>query len=328
MTDEIRISYSMLNMFRNCRRAVKYKYVEGLEGHYRSAALSFGTTIHKGLETWYTCRDIRQTLDTIRPDLPNVDDQLIASCMLEAYVAKYKDNDLEVVSLETTFDAPIYDMATKEPIPGVLMKGIIDGIVKVDGEYYLLEHKTTSRLDESYLEKLWYDFQITLYCYYVNKLFGYKCNGILYNILVKPDFKRNKGETDEEFELRRMEAASKNKSGKTNIKQKKEETDVEFVTRLQEFYSSPYSIHRETLYVSKKQMSVAIEQVAELTHAYLSCVKRNKFYMNTDFCFRYGKCTYWELCKSNENPNTKENLYKVTRTPLEMLDDVYEGPIL
>ena len=33
--------------------------------------------------------------------------------------------------------------------------------------------------------------------------------------------------------------------------------------------------------------------------------------MNTDYCFHYNRpCAYFPICRSNENPNVIENLYR------------------
>ena len=48
--------------------------------------------------------------------------------------------------------------------------GKVDGIVRCHDGLYLLEHKTASTIDASYLDKLWTDTQIALYCYYLREL--------------------------------------------------------------------------------------------------------------------------------------------------------------
>ncbi len=47
-----------------------------------------------------------------------------------------------------------------------------DGIVRCHDGLYLLEHKTASTVDASYLDKRGTDTQIALYCYYLREL-GY-----------------------------------------------------------------------------------------------------------------------------------------------------------
>jgi hypothetical protein len=59
-----------------------------------------------------------------------------------------------------------------------------------------------------------------------------------------------------------------------------------------------------------------------LTKAYISCVKRGVWYLNTDHCFRWGRpCEYYPICKSGENQNIIQNYYKKSnRVNLYTLD--------
>lgn len=331
----VRISYSLLTLFRNCRKAAYYRYVKGLKPLQKSSALNFGTIIHSGLEHWHTHKDIKAAVKHIEPQFILIDDFLAGASMLEAYAQKYRVDDLEPVivdgksGIEVDFDYPILDTDTLEFIPGVSMVGKIDGIVKRDNEYFLLEHKTAYKLDGNYIDKLWSDFQITLYCYYVNKFFKLPCSGVMYNILVKPDFKRKKGESLEEFTERYNEAARTNKSGKTNVKRKLPESDSDYVTRLAEFYQEPASIHREVIYIGKKQMKHVISEVSELTKAFMACMQRDRFYMNTDNCFKYNSpCPYFAICKSGGSEHIINNCYEYSpRVTLDVLEN-YEGPVL
>ena len=53
-----------------------------------------------------------------------------------------------------------------------VLAGKVDGIVRIGDDYFLLEHKTAAQLDADYLERLWTDFQITIYAYYVEQTMG------------------------------------------------------------------------------------------------------------------------------------------------------------
>ncbi len=86
----------------------------------------------------------------------------------------------------------------------------MDGIVRCHDGLYLLEHKTASSIDANYLDKLWTDTQIALYCHYLREL-GYPVIGVIYNVLLKSRLKQSKGETEAEYETRKAELATKNK---------------------------------------------------------------------------------------------------------------------
>lgn len=322
----LKVSYSLLNTFRNCRKFTEYKYVRGLSAKWDKHALVFGTNVHSLLEEYYSNanRDVDKALSTLLPGIPSIDDKIVIEEMLRSYDERYKkaDEDIEILSLEKFFEAKILDTEIMEYIPDVVITGKIDGIVKYKGDVFLLEHKTASKLDDNYINGLWANLQIILYSYFVTREFGYKCAGVLYNVLAKPD-KREQQESEESYAKRCLAARSKNKSGKTNIKPKGGESDDEFRERVKEFYKNERSITREPIYISKELMKTTVDEISELTKAYVSAVKRNKFYRNTDYCYKYGKCEYYSICSSNEDRSVIDKFYKIGRTPLKMVEIEY-----
>jgi len=175
-----------------------------------------------------------------------------------------------------------------------------------------LSHTTPpANLTPDYLEKLWTDFQITLYAYYVEQTMQIPITGILYNVLVKARLQQAKGETVEEFEARRQELVAKSKTGRTTAKRRLPEADEEFSARLAEKYADPLMFHREMLYLSRDRFDVLRSELWELTQAFLDARRRGVFYQNTAFCFNYQRpCPYFPLCRSNGNPNVRDNFYQ------------------
>ena len=162
-----------------------------------------------------------------------------------------------------------------------------------------------------YLEKLWTDFQITIYAHYIEQTMGIPITGILYNVLVKAKLQQSKGETEEEFQARRAELLAKSKTGKSSAKRRMPETDEEFQERLAEKYAEPAMLHREMLYLSRDRFDILRAELWELTQAFLDARRRGVFYQNTAFCFNYQRpCPYFALCRSNGNPNLIENFYQ------------------
>ncbi len=188
--------------------------------------------------------------------------------------------------------------------------GKVDGVVRLGGEYFLLEHKTAATIDASYLERLWTDFQVTLYTHYIEKALGISIAGILYNVLVKARLQQSAGETEAEYEERRAALIAKSKTGKTSAKRRLPETDEEFQVRLAAKYAEPGSFHREPLHISPDQVRALRSELWELTQAYLDARRRDAWYQNTSFCFQYGRpCEYFPLCRSGGNPIVLENFY-------------------
>ena len=311
-------TYSMWSLFRNCRKAADWRYVQHVVPNERDGNLNYGSLIHDCLETWHRYRNLEQVLSLINqrcPDRAHDERQRrdwhLATAMMTGYVNRYSDEEFEVVELEKVFQGPIVNPETGAASRSFVLSGKVDGIVKIGTEYFVLEHKTAAMLDSSYLERLWTDFQITLYAYYVEQTLGFPITGIVYNVLVKAKLQQSAGETEEEFEARRAELLAKSKTGKSSAKRRTPESDEEFQARLAEKYADPEMFHREKLYLSRDRFEILRAELWELTQAFLDARRRGVFYQNTSHCFQYQRpCPYFALCRSNGNPNVLENFYQ------------------
>ncbi len=311
-------TYSMWSLFRNCRKAFEWRYLQELVPLERDRNLALGTVIHQSLEIWHSTGNLEAVLDTIDRAYPNRDQQAdekrdwhLATAMMRGYAARYADEEFEVVALEKTFAGKIVNPATGAASRSFTLAGKVDGIVRINEEHYLLEHKTASQLGGDYLERLWTDFQIVLYSRYVEQTLGIRLTGVLYNVLVKARLSQGHGETEAEYEARRAALAAKSKTGRTTAKRKLPESDEAFQKRLAIKYSDPEMFHRERLYLSRDRFEELQAQLWELTQAYLEARRRGVFYQNTAFCFHYRRpCAYLPLCQSGGSPVVAENLYQ------------------
>jgi len=311
-------TYSMWSLFRNCRKAVEWRYLEHLVPLQRDHNLHFGSLIHSCLEMWHQRRDLAEVLQLIdrlcasrAQDEDRKRDWHLATAMMTGYAARYATDDFDVVALEKNFEGPIINPETGAASRSFVLAGKVDGIVCIGGDYFILEHKTAGQLDADYLEKLWTDFQITIYAHYIEHTLGIPITGILYNVLVKARLQQSKGETEDEFQARRAELLAKSKTGKTTAKRKEPESDEGFAKRLAEKYADFEMFHREMLYLSRDRFEVLRSELWELTQAFLDARRRGVFYQNTSFCFNFQRpCAYYALCRSNANPNVLENFYQ------------------
>lgn len=320
--DKTLLTYSALNTFRNCPRKYKNRYLDNLRPRERAEALSFGSVIHTAIELWYRSQDAESRL---RDVLAYIDDAFenrvvdsnrmvqwhLATAMIRGYAERYATEEFEIVEIEKEFVGEIRNPDTGRQSQTFRIAGKVDGIVRCHDGLYLLEHKTASTVDASYLDKLWSDTQIALYCYYLREL-GYPIVGVIYNVLLKSRLKQGKGETQEEYELRHAELAAKNKSGKSTAKRQMPETDDEFQSRLTEWYSRPDAFHREFIYLSEDRLAMLQDEVWEITQQYLDARRRGKWLLNTSNCFSYQRpCEYLAYCQSGFNPNVADNLYEI-----------------
>jgi hypothetical protein len=310
----------MWSLFRNCRKACEYRYELGLTAREKDPNLSFGSLIHDALQTWHGTRDLTAVLElvdracaTCASDEGIRRDWHLARAIMTGYAARYPTEDFAVVALEKTFEGPITNPATGAASRSFVLAGKVDGIVRIGGDHYILEHKTAATIDADYLERLWTDFQIAIYSHYVEQSLGIPITGVIYNVLGKARLQQGKGETEEEYQARRAELIAKSKTGTTTAKRKLPESDDEFQARLIEKYADPAMFHREMLYLSRDRFDVLRAELWELTQAFLDARRRKVFYQNTAFCFHHNRpCAYFPICRSNGNPNVIDNLYTIT----------------
>lgn len=167
-------SISRMKLFKSCRRAYYFKYIENLEPVEKSDALQTGSNYHSLLEQLYT----GNKLD---------DDYSKERAMAEAY-RKYIYPKFNVKSVEDW---------KQKPIAGHMLIGRVDGIAD-DG--CLVEHKTTSaEITEEYEYNLLWDEQILAYMYLTG------ARKVYYTICRKPTIRQKKNESDEEFFERMVE---------------------------------------------------------------------------------------------------------------------------
>ncbi len=330
-------TYSMWKSFRDCRKACELRYERNLKPLEEAHPLRFGSLIHECLKIWHrtqsAARVFRHIGAACAGDTGEIDSSLksdwhLARAMMQGYMRVYGPvEDFEVAVLEKVFKGKIFNPETGASSRSFDLAGKVDGIVRIDGEYWVLEHKTASVIDSGYLERLWMDTQIILYSHYIEKTMGIKISGVLYNILAKARLKQSAGETEEEFQVRRAELIARSKTGKSTAKRKMPETDEDFAKRLNEKYAQPGMFHRERLYISHDQFADLLHEIWELSQSYLGAKRRGIFYRNTSQCFNYGRpCAYFQICRSGENPLVIENHYKVVEPNEELRDSTQSVP--
>jgi len=316
------LTFSSLNCFRNCPQKYKLRYVDLLRRPEQPENLAFGAVIHEALQRWYMLpagnHRLFAVLDFLDSQYPNR--QLdakekanwhLARAMLVGYAGRYENDEFEVLHVEKAFEADIRNPDTGRASQTFTIAGKADGIVRAGDELYLLEHKTASALTSDYLDRLWTDTQIALYCFYLRQQ-GFPIVGVIYNVLLKARLQQHQGETDAEFEARRTVLAAKNKSGKSTAKRQEPEADEEFEGRLHQWYARPEALHRERIYLSEDRLAMLQEEVWEITQQYLDARSRGKWLMNTSNCFSFQRpCEYLPYCQSGFNPNVRDNLFQV-----------------
>lgn len=317
------ITYSALSMFKNCRRKYRWRYIKELAPIAADPALYFGQFIHDCLELWHESRCVVSVQDYITGSIVDRATKLNAAAMMDAYMLHYQTERWSVVALEKPFEATVVNPTTGAASRSFVMRGKVDGIVCEDGRNYILEHKTASRIDAAYIDRLWTDFQSKIYAHFISEALGIKIHGVEYNILTKARLTQKQGESEAEFEARRADLAAANKSGKSTAKRQLPESDEDFRARLDAFYEKPGTFHRERLYFSREDFEELRGELWELTQQLLDARRRDAYYANSSQCFSWGKpCPYWKLCSNPKAQDfTIETEYQHKPAHDELADD-------
>ena len=308
------LTFSAITAFLNCRKYYFNRYIRAIEPADRPDLLRFGSIAHKAIENYYNGmapERIRHELyDECRTSewySQEKRQELYVWAMIIGYMKRYprEEEEWEVVAVEPVFDVAIENPEGKGKSRKFKMSGRVDGLVRSrdTGEYAIMEHKTTSRPLDSFLSRIWTDFQIHLYAHYLGIDRGIKIEKVIYNILFKS-------------QKRRVGLQSKKVDAKI-------ESDGELLERLleQHLYDGDKLYHREEIIISPGRLKEISEEVWEVKDQILMAQRRNKYYKNPSYCFHWNRpCMYYELCKSGDSPVLIENYFR-PRIPHEELTD-------
>lgn len=336
--DKSILTQSAAAAFRDCRKRAELRYERGLVPQDDADALRFG-------HLWAGAQEQRAHLfkaGTHTPDAVvawieqnavSLADAVLGVAMYRGYCARWDlaDELWEMVAIEQEFRTPILNPETGAPSRSFDAGGKMDRVVRrtglpVGNGLWLKEDKTTSRLDDSYLERLWLDFQITYYAAQFPAIFGEPCRGVIYDISVKPpksDAAQDLPETDAEWEARLAAAKAPGR-----CKRRMGETEAEWRERLLAKCANPNAFHREEILLSQEDIDQVAAETWDITQAWLDARRNHRWYRNTSQCFgHYGRaCDFLQVCKSRENPVVIENHYRVERLHRELSAETAGAP--
>ena len=182
------ISYSKLATFRRCLQQYHWKYIDK---NFTRASIgqSRGSAGHAALAEWYENHNAASALDAAwkfweDQGLEQNEDWIVIEECLKRYFDWSVENDsFELLASEQKFEIFYKDL-------NVILTGYIDGIIKEDGQVWLLENKFYKAAQSSNLEL---DAQATMYLLAAS-LLGKNVSGVVYNIVRVADTKIAKKE--------------------------------------------------------------------------------------------------------------------------------------
>ncbi len=225
------VTQSIIGRYLSCPEKVHLGMEERLGAMRTTGALSFGSLVHEALDWLYTgfmknhTKGVALNLKAVSADLAVwmkeklAEDRRIlqeagaateatelsleenfgmAEIVLNAYFRRWtRDYDhYEWLALEKEFCVP-YVMPSGNIIP---VRGKIDGVMRIRDKLWLFETKTKARIeDEAIVSKLNFDLQVLLYMWAMQRIYGEKPMGVIYNLIRRPQLRRTQKEMLSEF---------------------------------------------------------------------------------------------------------------------------------
>ena len=173
--------YSTLSSFQTCRKKYYWEHIRNLKPKIKGAALEFGGAIHSALDEYYTSKDMEKVKQVFTQNWKDREGDEIRTVdngikMLEWYSRKYQHEPF------TPLGKP--EQGFVFVIGDILFGGRIDLPVEWDGNLWIMEHKTTTRLGSGYFNQYELDKQITGYIVAAESYFkGRKVMGCIVNVM-------------------------------------------------------------------------------------------------------------------------------------------------
>lgn len=259
-----------------------------------SWALTYGSWIHASLEEFYRTKGKRWSWS---PDMPAQDRQFLTQDQLaeQEYYQKLGKIQMEIYASHYKGDASFMEIeATEEVVDmtfeGVRLKGMLDVFFysKAHKGFYVMDHKTTGRLDRQVIMGWDFRLQFMFYCWLAKQVWGktMPVKGYFINAMKKPQLRQKMGESLQQF-LTRIEV---------DMKQK----DDEYFYRDRLILKQGDMDHFENEILRPKLQRVKALFDPAIPNSVKGFLLRNK---NTDHCLTYGQpCEFLNVCKHGLEP--------------------------
>jgi len=190
----------MLSMFQTCPAKFKRRIVEGWKPRKQGAALGFGQMLHLGIEVWYRTHSLEAAEIAVQEawpaNHPDDDWRDLSKCIsvLGEYTREYPSELWRVVDadktnpmLEVSFTLPLLDANGNQLYTydgyAIQYGGIFDLMLDFNGQFYIMDHKTTTRLGDYYFNQYKPNNQITGYLWGASQLTNRRVGGAFINAI-------------------------------------------------------------------------------------------------------------------------------------------------
>jgi len=279
------LSASSISDLRTCQRLFYWRRVAGLRPIETPRVLRYGIAVHRFLEDLGNGKHKDICFNSLKEEYPEGgDDYCRAVAMCEAYIKEWGQPDKEWDYIENeikwTVDCGEYTIT-----------GRIDAIVREreTGQLWVVDHKTTSKVDMGFVDGLARRIQTRLYCYVGIKALKQKVAGIIYNVLEKPG-------------LRRLQA---------NSRRLQPEDDEQFIARLGDWYDKELRFSRFVRPIDQRDGEPTLQEVYE-SYKLLEYIKARDYWQPNDGqCHAYNRrCDFLSICESGGVPGNPGDVAK------------------
>lgn len=240
----MKVSISKIKLFKACRKAFYFKYVEDLIPNETAEPLQTGIDYHARIEALYKGEEVEEDFSK-------------ASAMAKAYEKHILPKLKKVTKPEKWYE--------KSFGRNNVLIGRVDGV----SDDYIVEHKTVGTDLEEYEYGLQWDEQLLAYMWMTG------LRHAKYTLCRKPTIRQKKDETDEQFYQRMIEWYDSDTDNKIRI--------VDIYRTDEEIAQFEYDLR-------------AITNEMDFT---------NRYYRNTNHCFRWGRrCEYASICLNYDPDQT------------------------
>ena len=328
------LSHSSTSAFKNCRKKYQYSYIDNLKLKEAPVYFSIGSASHIALAEHYDKESENICIAKINnyfmdhePESNDIKEysEWQNACdltieLFKRYIREYQEEPFEVINTELKFIVPIVNPETNCKSKNFNFFGIVDMLVKENGLYWIVEHKTTSALSNQYKKKLTLDNQCIAYIEAIERFLNIKIQGVIYNVIVKSlpvkpkllkngslSIAKNQNTTLELY----LEALSENNLLPNHYS---EHLDWLRSNRKEYFY-------REYLTFPKENIQEWREELWDLQKNIREAELKNQYYKNTDNCIGFGVCPYFDICTAIDKQSIIESSYKIADNDIKNIEE-------
>ena len=277
----LEISHNSASIARGCWKKFYWTYKEKLTPKARPIYFTTGEIIHDAFEQYHKLTpdpDVIKFIDQRYSELltgcdPNQEEDL--------RLAKYTNIGMWMYwpwKDLSEFEEDFSEKEFKVTIPGlrgVRLVGRVDGLVKMNGKWWIRELKTTGLTPNQFKGRMKTSYQVSGYVYAMRKL-GFPVEGVMFEIIKKPLLRKRVNDSVDDFGRRIMSDYQNDGNAPENARK---------------------AFSRVFEYRSGLQMEQFVTDTKELVRDIRTRQRLNNWYRNPDYCWSFNsECQFCKIC--------------------------------